>query len=149
EDYVHRIGRTGRAGKSGRAITLASEEDARYLAAIQKMIGKEIPRVEVEGLTLGDVEIAEDAGRRRRPRRGSSSRRSQSSGRKESKQATKTASVEKSDTEAKKAPRKQRTEVKTEPKRPAKEAGQKEASKRTVGFGDDTPAFLLRPVKVG
>ena len=149
EDYVHRIGRTGRAGKSGRAITLASEEDARYLAAIQKMIGKEIPRVEVEGLTLGDVEIAEDTGRRRRSRRGSSSRRSQSSGRKESKQATKPARAEKPDGEAKKAPRKQRAEAKAEPKRPAKEAGKKEPSKKTVGFGDDTPAFLLRPVKVG
>ena len=62
EDYVHRIGRTGRAGKSGRAITLATEEDSRYVAAIQKMIGRPIPRIALDGLTRSDVEITEEFG---------------------------------------------------------------------------------------
>lgn len=48
EDYVHRIGRTGRAGRSGHAFTLAAPEDAKYVAAIEKLAGKEIPRVEIE-----------------------------------------------------------------------------------------------------
>ncbi len=38
EDYVHRIGRTGRAGKSGIAYTLATEDDAKSIAAIEKLI---------------------------------------------------------------------------------------------------------------
>ena len=43
EDYVHRIGRTGRAGRTGSAFTLAaSEEDKKYLHAIETLIGKSI-----------------------------------------------------------------------------------------------------------
>ena len=60
EDYVHRIGRTGRAGKSGRAITLATDEDGRYVLAINKMTGKEIPRLALDGLSLSDVTFSED-----------------------------------------------------------------------------------------
>ena len=44
EDYVHRIGRTGRAGASGAAISLVSPEEERYLAEIEKLIRKELPR---------------------------------------------------------------------------------------------------------
>ncbi|MDR1446868.1 MAG: DEAD/DEAH box helicase [Treponema sp.] len=43
ENYVHRIGRTARAGKTGKAITLASEQDVYELPAIEKYIGKKIP----------------------------------------------------------------------------------------------------------
>jgi superfamily II DNA/RNA helicase len=43
EDYVHRIGRTGRAGLTGHAFTLATPEDSKYLAAITRLIGKKIP----------------------------------------------------------------------------------------------------------
>jgi superfamily II DNA/RNA helicase len=38
EDYVHRIGRTGRAGASGTAISLVSPEEERYLSEIEKLI---------------------------------------------------------------------------------------------------------------
>lgn len=44
EDYVHRIGRTGRAGREGTAITLASKTDGKYVTAIESMIGQPIPR---------------------------------------------------------------------------------------------------------
>ncbi len=50
EDYVHRIGRTGRAGLEGHALTLSCRGDEKYLAAIYKHIGKEIPKIEVEGM---------------------------------------------------------------------------------------------------
>jgi len=43
EDYVHRIGRTGRAGRKGKAITLCSSSDEKYLDAIQKLLGKDVP----------------------------------------------------------------------------------------------------------
>ncbi|RWX75459.1 DEAD/DEAH box helicase [Neorhizobium lilium] len=42
EDYVHRIGRTGRAGRSGEAFTLVTKSDAKYLDAIEKLIGTKI-----------------------------------------------------------------------------------------------------------
>lgn len=45
EDYVHRIGRTGRAGESGRAMSLAISSDLRQLQRIERYIGKKIKRV--------------------------------------------------------------------------------------------------------
>ncbi|MBU0483760.1 MAG: ATP-dependent RNA helicase RhlB [Proteobacteria bacterium] len=45
EDYVHRIGRTGRAGASGISISFASEDDAFYLPEIEKYIGQKLPCV--------------------------------------------------------------------------------------------------------
>jgi ATP-dependent RNA helicase RhlE len=47
EDYVHRIGRTGRAGAKGEAISFFSPEDERNLADIEKLIGRKIPRGEL------------------------------------------------------------------------------------------------------
>jgi ATP-dependent RNA helicase RhlE len=49
EDYVHRIGRTGRAGMTGEAISLVCPEDHESLAAIEKLIKKRIERVLVAG----------------------------------------------------------------------------------------------------
>lgn len=49
EDYVHRIGRTGRAGNKGRAVSLVSPEEKHWLAEIQKLIKFEIPREAVPG----------------------------------------------------------------------------------------------------
>jgi superfamily II DNA/RNA helicase len=62
EDYVHRIGRTGRAGREGHAFTLSAPEDAKSLAAIEKLTGKPIPRMEIDGLDpVTAEEIAEGA----------------------------------------------------------------------------------------
>ena len=44
EDYVHRIGRTGRAGKSGLAISLFSEEESKQLQSIERLIGRKFER---------------------------------------------------------------------------------------------------------
>ncbi len=82
EDYVHRIGRTGRAGRSGKAFTLALPEEGKYLASVVRMIGKEIPKVALEGAESWDAGEAEDqTGRRRRgsTRRGSRSAAGKSS----------------------------------------------------------------------
>ncbi len=49
EDYVHRIGRTGRAGNEGEAISLVCPEEMAFLMSIEKLIKAEIKREEVEG----------------------------------------------------------------------------------------------------
>ncbi|MBL8805993.1 MAG: DEAD/DEAH box helicase [Rhodospirillales bacterium] len=49
EDYVHRIGRTGRAGRSGVAYTIATPDDSKFVHAIERLIGKKIPPLSVEG----------------------------------------------------------------------------------------------------
>jgi superfamily II DNA/RNA helicase len=49
DDYVHRIGRTGRAGAKGIAITLATKADAELIDRIEKLTGQKIPRLESPG----------------------------------------------------------------------------------------------------
>jgi ATP-dependent RNA helicase RhlE len=48
EDYVHRIGRTGRAGSSGAAISLVDKEEIPFLRSIERLIKREIPVAEVD-----------------------------------------------------------------------------------------------------
>ena len=63
EDYVHRIGRTGRAGKTGHSFTLATPAEGGLIEAIEKLIGTTIPRIEVPGLEAVALEAGD--GRRR------------------------------------------------------------------------------------
>lgn len=48
EDYIHRIGRTGRAEQSGDALTLMVAADASHVYAIERFIGKKIPRIKLD-----------------------------------------------------------------------------------------------------
>ena len=52
EDYVHRIGRTGRAGHRGRAYIFATPEEAKGLAAVTRLIRRDIPEVGFDGVRL-------------------------------------------------------------------------------------------------
>ncbi len=47
EDYVHRIGRTGRAGRTGKAIMICEPRDEKNLDAIERLIEREVPRIEL------------------------------------------------------------------------------------------------------
>ncbi len=71
ENYVHRIGRTARAGATGLAITLASEKTADQLEAIEKFIGQKIPEIPVTSdMFVRDMSLERLAGQdleRRRP----------------------------------------------------------------------------------
>lgn len=49
EDYVHRIGRTGRAGSNGKAVSLVSADEVKQLGDIERVIGRRLPREEVDG----------------------------------------------------------------------------------------------------
>ena len=53
EDYVHRIGRTGRAASTGDAYTFMAAEDIGMVRTIERTIGQEIPRVSVPGFDFG------------------------------------------------------------------------------------------------
>lgn len=54
EDYVHRIGRTGRAGNKGSAISFVSREEERSLESIQRLIGSRIKRITQHGFEVSD-----------------------------------------------------------------------------------------------
>jgi ATP-dependent RNA helicase RhlE len=49
EDYVHRIGRTGRAGASGEAISLVSPDETTFLRDIEKLVGLKLPKENIKG----------------------------------------------------------------------------------------------------
>ena len=55
EDYVHRIGRTGRAAQTGDAYTFMSPDEIAMVRMIERVIGQEIERVSVPGFDFGTV----------------------------------------------------------------------------------------------
>lgn len=57
ETYVHRIGRTGRAGASGIALSFCEDEEQEFLRDIQKLIGKELPIVDNHPYPMSDHKI--------------------------------------------------------------------------------------------
>ncbi len=132
EDYVHRIGRTGRAGKTGRAFTVAVPEDGKYVQQIEALIGKTIERVEMDGLVTGELDTS--GGRRRR-------------GRKNNKAAAAPAAAEKP---AKAAPGRNRRPAKSQPDvvgdrgQSRRDRDKADRDEPVVGLGDHVPAFLLR-----
>ena len=74
EDYVHRIGRTGRAGATGDAISLHTDKDERLLLDIEKLIKQKIVKVQLAGFVAQTQQLAE-----RKPRQFSSDRAAEKS----------------------------------------------------------------------
>ncbi|MFT6703094.1 MAG: ATP-dependent RNA helicase RhlE, partial [Pseudomonadales bacterium] len=68
EDYVHRIGRTGRAGESGNAISFVSREEERTVERIETLIGTSIKRVVKKGFEVSDRQsLLKSISKNRRP----------------------------------------------------------------------------------
>ena len=132
EDYVHRIGRTGRAGKDGRAFSIASPSDTEFVSAIERLIGKEIPRAEVDGLETAT--FAPSDGKRGRKRR--------SGGKDRDKAPAKEAMAEMPDIKAANKKLKSANADKT-----AKEKEPADSNEPVIGMGAHVPAFMLRPAR--
>jgi len=75
DDYIHRIGRTGRAGAKGKAFTLVTPEDAEAIENIEKLTGMKIPRVGRPAPTESDAAPAEEKPRREHAPRGRAAER--------------------------------------------------------------------------
>lgn len=77
EDYVHRIGRTGRAGSEGLALSLVDQSEVKLLKSIERLIARDIDRIEINDfeppVRTTESEKA-DTPRRHNPRRGNDSR---------------------------------------------------------------------------
>jgi ATP-dependent RNA helicase RhlE len=69
EDYVHRIGRTGRAESEGDAFTLMVAEDVQHMAAIEGFIGKKIERLKLENFNYNYTPLFDDDTRDKRTAR--------------------------------------------------------------------------------
>ncbi|MFQ5959251.1 MAG: helicase-related protein, partial [Alphaproteobacteria bacterium] len=155
EDYVHRIGRTGRAGHRGRAITLAAPDDATFVAAIERLIKRDIPRIGgVDGevpATAAEETKESEATAAKEEKEGARKRRP---GRKRTKAAKETAPAKKA-RDAGKARRtpKRKPAAETPPAKAARREGKAKRKEKAgkkepvVGLGDHVPAFLLRPTR--
>ncbi|MEM1159836.1 MAG: DEAD/DEAH box helicase [Pseudomonadota bacterium] len=122
EDYVHRIGRTGRAGREGTAISICLPFEEKYLGFIEELIKREIPRAEVpDGITADDRPRRDE----RKPRR-----------------------AEEADTskdERRPVQEKRDSRTKRDGGRRRRGDGYNDAG--VVGMGDHVPAFLLQPIR--
>ncbi|MCA0230644.1 DEAD/DEAH box helicase [Runella limosa] len=67
EDYIHRIGRTARAATTGTAVTFINEKDQKKLAAIERLIGKELPKLALPA-SLGDAPVYKPASPNKKPK---------------------------------------------------------------------------------
>jgi superfamily II DNA/RNA helicase len=158
EDYVHRIGRTGRAGMTGTAITLVTPHDGKYLAAITRLIGREIERQVLPGLDPVPVDPEEPNHRERAPRDGRSRRggRGQRERGHEPRAELPPAQLAPASSPLPQ-PRAEPAPVRPPPEaRPARESRASREHRRgerreardeqpVKGLGDHVPAFLLRP----
>lgn len=67
EDYVHRIGRTGRAGAEGEAISLVTPEEGHLLGAIEKLLDKQIPQVADTGYETVELNLSKSSKPKSKP----------------------------------------------------------------------------------
>jgi ATP-dependent RNA helicase RhlE len=74
EDYVHRIGRTGRAGASGIAISLVSADEIHQLQDIERLLKRKIERVEIEGFEAQHVVPEKASGKKPKQQQGNPGR---------------------------------------------------------------------------
>ncbi len=147
EDYVHRIGRTGRAGRTGVAYTLVTPGDEKSLAAIEKLIGQSIewetppPARETE-----HPERPERSRRPRREERRSSERRRERRGEGSERPAAAKARREQEAPARSAPPQAARPATKPPPQPSPVDREAEHPAGAVVGLGDHIPAFLLRPI---
>ncbi|PSK82202.1 superfamily II DNA/RNA helicase [Limimaricola soesokkakensis] len=173
EDYVHRIGRTGRAGRKGTAIMICSPRDEKNLDDVERLVQNAIPRLDdprgAAKPAAAEAPATEAAGEEERPRRSRS--RSRSRSRDEAKPEAKPETAAPKPVEAKPEaepkpepkieqapepkPEKAAEPAPVEPRRNEQRGGQRSHQGRdrrrqetreeeVVGMGEDTPAFILK-----
>jgi len=137
ENYIHRIGRTARAGLLGAAYTLATPDEGGLVAAIAALIGRDIPRIEIPGLAVAEFEALDGRSRsRERSRRQTPSR---------GKETQRPPAHNPSTAAAADTPALRSSQRKRKPKaRPASDA-EPAAEAVATGPSGHLPAFLLRP----
>ncbi|MBO6853567.1 MAG: DEAD/DEAH box helicase [Marivivens sp.] len=137
EDYVHRIGRTGRAGRKGAAVMICSPRDQKYFEAVESLVQMAIPVMENP---LGSAPVEEDspseAPAESKPKRTRSRKKPSSS------------DTPATEAPASDAPKPSETappeEASTKPKseRPKGGRGKRDNRDQVVGLGEDAPAFI-------
>jgi len=144
EDYIHRIGRTGRAGREGQAYTLASAEDGILVKSVEKLLGNEIPRTEINGVSGKSFDdFSKEAPKRSRRRTKNHTERndvpprtSDNTNKRKPTSERKTTSV-----------RHRREDEKTRSRHKRDKTLPPRDEEAVVGLGDHVPNFLKRPAR--
>jgi superfamily II DNA/RNA helicase len=147
DDYVHRIGRTGRAGLTGESVTLVTGDDKKSLANVAKLIGGEPETLVLDGTAVADITkpaSVEPEVKASRSRRGGRGGRSRSEGEKPKAEPQPEAAIAAPEP-ANEAPRERAKKPANDPvNRRRKSETRKETDGDAAGFGDHVPEFLLR-----
>ncbi|MFZ1726340.1 MAG: DEAD/DEAH box helicase [Albidovulum sp.] len=156
EDYVHRIGRTGRAGRKGCAITLSTPADKKYLDAIESLLKTTLPRAKApDGFAVSEAaqqpaRKTEERGRKGdRPERAGSRSHGRGDNRKTAQETSATPINTVMETVVETAPSEGQPATENRRSRPAKEKPRNndrrdEKGGPVVGMGDHVPDFLTR-----
>ncbi|WP_395666356.1 DEAD/DEAH box helicase [Methylocella sp.] len=157
EDYVHRIGRTGRAGKSGVAISIVTRADQKHVAEIEKLIGRKIDYAEgpaLADLPEDDADAAREDGDRRRGKR--DRRRAEDGDSGKSRRRERGEARPRPEPVAEEPPRAVARPAPApraccrEPRRDGRRDRRRHEDDDVpvVGMGDHVPMFMLRPVRL-
>ncbi|HCK84919.1 MAG TPA: hypothetical protein DHW63_10515 [Hyphomonadaceae bacterium] len=145
DDYIHRIGRTGRAGKQGASFTLCSPHDRKSLEGIEKLTGKPIEAATIEGVpteAIGDPSDRGGRGRRAEELKSEHSRRLAEKKQRFQKRDPERPTAAMEAVKPAEKPRDERPQrTRHGEKKPAPLAPH---AKDAPGFGDNAPAFLKR-----
>jgi len=142
DDYVHRIGRTGRAGRAGTAISIVTSLDHKSVAAIEKLIGQNIPRSEVDFSPETEASDEGAAPREQRARRGRGGRQREREPRQQQPGGEpRHAGGQRHHGASQQQTAAPRNGKRNEPRRPSREVESEPADHSHL------PAFLLRPVR--
>ncbi len=147
EDYVHRIGRTGRAGRKGKAFTIVVPKDEKNFEEVEKLLQKEIPRVEspVRGTPVSDAPVTQDEEKPAKRSRSRSRRSERSEAAPKVDAAPKAEPVAEAPTPApapasEVAERQERAPRNSDKPRGRGRKGEREGT--VVGMGDHMPEFI-------
>jgi superfamily II DNA/RNA helicase len=135
ENYTHRIGRTGRADKSGQAMTLITPEDSAQIQAIERILGGRLPRVRLDGFLYDNAAGGSDSAfeEPREPR---------GNGRNQPRNAPARAARPRTSGARGSAPRPAQAEQRTQPETRGQQERRPQAERRTPA---DRPASSGRP----
>lgn len=143
EDYVHRIGRTGRAGKTGTAMMICVPRDEKNLDAIERLVKESVPRLDNPMKTSGrasqEPAKAEEAEEKPKPKRERAPRQRKERAAKEAEEAPKAEAPKEAPAEPAKA-----AENTERPKQQGRQQRRGGGSGKIVGMGDHMPDFIAK-----
>jgi len=149
EDYVHRIGRTGRAGNAGVAITLVSGADEKYLAGVQAFIHQDIPVMALGGTSSKGENQSSSKPKSSSKGKGTVEEKIGEINRRHSQKKEEAQSSPHNTKDSSPFSKKStKTKQQHPSKKPYHQIDIEDLEAGRIGFGSDVPAFMLRAVNL-